>query len=455
MLYFTKNEAGQLVLVEKPEGGQRYLNEKGEEIEYKAQAPAVHMDDPVMKLEGLISDLSNKFETQAKVEDMQRKLAAYEDAARRGFPVPIVQPGMSVAEADRVFAPFDLAVQGKQLQDKLRHPHYQIPEEKRVDVAKFMILFVKAAILNDPTAYAEFRNRYPRQNQTKTAIGDSGNTFPIPDIVDAEILAFARQKSTVLQYGRIWPMISDKQSFPAESSTVTLNWGNTTPSSDPSAYPEVELDCEELSAYSTVRNDTLADTRSDIVGWLTELMAEAVGQELDNVAFNGTGASNYAYCSGLLSAACGYSVSHGSGSTSFSSLTAGKLSEMIAKLDGMRKEGARFFMNGAVLHYVRTLTDTTGSPIFFAGSYGGPVPPTIFGYPYSEVLKMPATSGATTAYIVFGNLVNFCIGRRLDVSTLDVDPWGLWTTNRKRFKIYNRWALIIGLKYGFCRLLTA
>jgi len=130
------------------------------------------------------------------------------------------------------------------------------------------------------------------------------------------------------------------------------------------------------------------------------------------------------------------------------------LSLMIAKLDGLRKQGAQYFMNGAILHYVRTLKDSQGRPIFMDSHYGAGVPGTIFGYPYNEVVKMPSTTGANTAFIVFGNMRCFGLGRRVQNSALQVDPYGLWTTNRTRFKIYNRWALKVAQPYGFCRLLT-
>ena len=144
-----------------------------------------------------------------------------------------------------------------------------------------------------------------------------------------------------------------------------------------------------------------------------------------------------------------------SGSTAFSQLNSTALSAMIAALDGVRKMGARFFLHGSVLHFVRDLKDTNGRPIFMDGHIGAGVPGTIFGYPYTETIKCPSTSGANTAFIAFGNGQYFFVGRRLDSATLDVDPYGLWTTNRTRYKIYQRWALVMGLPAAFVRLLTA
>jgi len=288
----------------------------------------------------------------------------------------------------------------------------------------------------------------------KTVVGDSGNVFPIPDIVESEILWFAREASIALREARIVEMTSAKQSWPRETASASVSWGNTTSESEPTV-DEVELDATELSCWAGVRNSHLADSRSDIVAWLTANLGEAAGLELDDKMFEGLGTDSPFICSGILSAACGNSVTMASGSTAFSQLSSTNLSEMIAALDGVRKAGAKFYMNGAVIHYIRDLKDTNGRPIFMDGHIGTGVPPAIFGYPYGESIKMVSTSAANTAFLAFGNLKNFLVGRRLQSGVLDVDPYGLWTTNRTRFKIYQRWALEMALPAGFVRLLTA
>jgi HK97 family phage major capsid protein len=245
-------------------------------------------------------------------------------------------------------------------------------------------------------------------------------------------------------------MASNKQSFPRETASATVSWGNTTGESEP-AIEEVEIDAYEYSCFSVVKNTTLRDATSDIVSWLTLNLSESAGLGLDDVAFNSSGAE-MPYCSGLLTAACGYSVVMGSTKTSFADLSQKDLSEMIGKLDGVRKGGAKYYMHGSIIHYVRTLEDENRRPIFNNGLVGVP---SIFGYPYTEVIKMPSTDGADTAFILFGNLKNFFIGRIVNSTTLDVNPWEYWTTNRTAFKLYQRWGMKIALPKAFVRLLTA
>lgn len=406
--------------------------------------------DFVKELTELIQGMATNLNTvKEKQETMEAQIASYQEAAKRGFVLPGGDLKNSSQEDMKEFlGGFDMAKQGKRLMDKSFHAHV-IDEETRQEMAKYFCLFVRSAVQQDPTAYQKFQETY---KGTTTDIGDTGNVFPIADIVDSEIMAYARETSVILRDARIWDMTTDKQSFPAETGASATYWGNTTVEAAPT-ISEVQLDADELSAYAAVKNSTLADARSDIVSWLTESFAEAIGQALDTAGFTGDGEGLYGGVSGLLSAKCGKSVVM-SGSTAFSMISGTHLSDMIAQIDGIRKQGARFYMNGAILHFVRNLRDNNNAPIFL-NNIGESVSGTIWGFPYTEVITMPSTSGANTAFVVYGNMKHFAVGRRLQVAALQVDPYGLWTTNRMRFKVYNRWALKVAMPNAFCRLLTS
>lgn len=438
---------------------------KVEKFEVEVEEP-VSPVDPMKELAGLIRDLAG--DVKSVVDKQKEQLAAYEKAAQRGFVLPGAKPpedspafegfrnvydrnakaaGMSAKEAEEFFGEYDLAFQGKELQDKLRHPLHIIDEDTRIEMAKFYCLMLRAG--KDPRAMTKFIDTYGRLSKaTDTPIGDSGNTFPLPKPIEAEILAFAREVSVLLQYCRVWPMTSDKMGVPSETGAVTVGWGNTTAEHEPEVT-EVELSANELSAYSVVKNATMADSVSDIVGWLNACLSEAAGQELDNQGFNGSGSPFY----GLLVATYGAYYSVTLASHLIAEMTADDLSKMVSYLDGAKKQGARFFMNGQILHYVRTLKDLNERPIFVE-TIGSAVPGSIWGFPFSEVPKMPSTQAANSPFILFGNLRYFSLGRRLDVATLSVNPYLLWTTNRTAFKLYQRWAMKVGLRKGFTRLLT-
>lgn len=425
------------------------------------------IQNPIQHLEGMIKDMASTFKDEfgnlknglnlvkEKQEEIEVKVAAYDDAVKRGgLPAPMPDSGMTLQQSQELFWGYDMARQGKLLSDKLRHPAHQVPEALKPELAKFWILFLRAGLQRNDKARAEFEERYAADiARYKTAVGDTGNVFPVPDVLQEQVLAYAREASVSLQDSLIWDMTSEKTSVPAETASPSLSWGNTTPESEPTVE-EVELSVYEYSAYAAVRNTTLADAISDVVSWLTESMAEAQGLGIDDITWNGDGTEDYGYCSGILTAACGYSVIMGSGYTNFSSLLDTDLSNMIAQLDGLRKVGAKFYMHGQILHYVRILKDSQNRPIFVE-SVGSDVPGKIFGYPYKEVVKMPSTSASNTPFLSFGNMRRgFVVGRRLYSTALDANPYEKWTTNRTCFKLYSRMGGKIVLANNLVRLLT-
>lgn len=408
------------------------------------------------QLQETITDLATQVAglnaMKQKQEEIEAELATYKEAAQKGFPISASSTGET--EDGKYFAGFELARQGKKLVDKYEaRGGYVMDEAKREEVAKCLLLFVKGGLLQDPFAVREYKQTY---GMSKTPIGDAGNVFPVPDILETEILAYAREKSVLLQDATIVDMTSVKQSWPIETAGATVAWGNTTSETEPT-IDEIELDAEELSAYAAVRNHQLADARSDIVSWLLVNMATACGLEIDNQGFNGVAVGGTDPFDGLFSAGAAtagvQSVTMGAGER-FADINDDYFSQMIAKLDGLRKQGAKFYMNGAVLHYVRMIKDSNGMPIFMPGNVATGVPSTIFGYPYIEATKCPSTDSATKPVCVFGNPKQLFIGRRLDSTALITDPYGLFTTNRTRFKIYQRWAIKVALPAGFVKLVT-
>lgn len=459
MKFFVKDAEGNLVeaSTEQVMGSDDVLyREDGTALNEKVKDVAE--PDYVKQLAGTVEELAQNFggtltDIQKNQDDMSKKLAAYDEAVKMGFPTPVIEPGMTDEDIAKETYHYDLAKQGQALKHKFQS---EMPEETRQEMAKFFALAFRAGMAQDPAARAEFDKVYGKMNaEMKTVIGDSGNAFPIPDIVEAQILHFTREKSVVLQNATVVPMISEKHSWPVESAGPSVGWGNTTGSSDPTAdaATECELTAQELSAYASAKNMTLSDARSDIVSWIAESMAEAAGQEIDNEAFNGDGYADDGVCSGIFSTA-GYSVVMASTSTAFSSMTGNHLSDMIGKLDGLKKDGAKFWMHGSVIHFVRDLKDDNNRPIFVE-TVGAPMSGTIWGYPYKEVIKCPSSSAVSTGFVVFGNLKYFYVGQRLNSTALIVDPYGLFTTNRTRFKLYQRWGMKTALANGLVKLVTA
>ena len=409
---------------------------------------------PVQELQGVIDEISQKVSglnaMKEKQEELEAKIRAYEEAQAKGFHLP------ATVDSDDIYCGFSLAHQGKALIDKFENPRgYHMTPERKNEIAKVLLMFVRGGLMQDPFVAREYKDKY--RTKLGEVIGDSGNVFPVPDILETEILAYAREKSVLLKDATIVDMTSIKQSWPIETTAALMSathWSNTTAELNPD-IDEIELDALELSAYSAVRNHQLADARSDIVGWLLINLATACGMEIDRVGFNGRVSGGSDPFDGITSVNLStvQAVTMGAGER-FADVNDDYLSQMIAKLDGLRKQGAQFYMSGGVMHYVRQIKDGVGSPIFMPGNIATGQPPTIYGYQNTEAVKMNSTDGASKPVCIFGNMKQLYIGRRLDSTALIVDPYGLFLTNRTRFKIYQRWAIKVALPEGFVKLVT-
>jgi len=313
--------------------------------------------------------------------------------------------------------------------------------------AKYLIDVLKASREHDPDAIKNLRDMQTKTTLTTSTAATAG--YLVPDEYAAEILAFARLNSVALRDCRIMPMGTDVKRVPAEASGVTVAWEDDDTSAFDESNPqvtEVVLTAKRVGAFTVATNDLLDDSSVDIVSWLTGLFAEALGQEMDNQVFAGTGSPT----SGLTTAICGYSVLT---SGSISTITGTNLSSMIAKLSANKLAGSKFYMHRNIFHYIRTMKTSDNQFIF--GPIGASVPNTIWEYPYEIVEKMPYTDGTKRPIVLFGNLQRYLIGVRRQANSLDVDPYGLFKYAQTQFRIYWRIAFACGLNEGFVRLITA
>jgi len=244
------------------------------------------------------------------------------------------------------------------------------------------------------------------------------------------------------------PMKSKTIDFPDLNSGVSVAW-----TAEESEITETEpgigqvgLTAKKLGAYTKISNELIQDSRPDVISFINDLMTEAIGLECDEKILNGTGDP----CSGVLTAACGYSVVMTG--DSFSNITGTYLSEMISKLKASVLPGCVFVINPEVLHHVRTLTDDNGNYIY-SQIGGSPRGGNIWGYPVIQTDAAPRISASSTAFVTFGNFRYFLLGDRLKLS-MALDPYSMFITYQSRVRWIRRLAPQIGKATAFCRLLT-
>jgi HK97 family phage major capsid protein len=400
------------------------------------------MEDILKEVKGAIQPAIDKIaDVEKSVKELGEKVKKIED-------LPAMQ-APAIKTRSQIYKGYNLDYQLSNIRNNAKALGLKTlaDDEKADDFSKFVIDFlkVKRGDMSAQEGLKQFYAKAQMQNNT-----DSEGGYLVPQEYATDIIQLARNRSFALNECSVIPMSRDTLKIPKELTLVSVEWDveeGAIGESEPT-FAEIDLTNRRLNAYAKVTNELLQDSAIDIVGMLTEQFAYATGLELDNQVLNGTGAP----CSGLLTANAGYSVICASGA-SMSTVTAGKFSEMISKIEEGYLQGSKFVINRLGLHYLRSLADSTGQPIFAMPQ--GSVAGTIFQYPYIMSEKIANTDGASKAFVVFGNLKKFLIGQRLGTMSLDVDPYTLFLSYATQFRIVTRWALANGNTSAFVRLLTS
>jgi len=338
----------------------------------------------------------------AKIKEQNTALTAMVEEMKKsaGKPVSLVVPGGGTETF--IYKGYDLRNQMQK---------YDIPAERKEIHAKFLIDMIKKTAMTEASA--------------------GGGGYLVPEQYDMDLQALARLSSVALQDCRIWNMTGDTLRIPAEGAAVTVDWASA--EADPNnqsepTFSEIVLSTKRLGAYSVASNELLEDSAIDITGYLTEVFAEAQGQEIDNQVFNGTTFTSD------LHGGCGTTIS---GIASLSALTFTNFSNAIAQLEEVRAIGAKFYFNKSVAHYVRTMIDASNRLIYQFPTAGNPGQ--VYGFPAVQVPKMTAAPTSGQQVFIFGNLYKgYAIGKRRGM-TMSVNPYILMKENQTQFVCSSRW----------------
>jgi HK97 family phage major capsid protein len=261
-----------------------------------------------------------------------------------------------------------------------------------------------------------------KADMNEGTVGQGG--YLVPDEYEATILGLARKSSVGLQEARVWNMGTDVLRIPKENGAVTVDYAaeaSANSQSEPTVA-EMTLTAKRFGAYSQVTNELLEDSMIDITSWITELFAEALGQSVDDQLFNGSSTT------ADLHGACGATIS---GSGAYTALAFGDFSSAIAQLETGELQNAKFYMNKALNHYVRTMVDASNRLIYQFPNAGAPGQ--IYGYPLILVPKINSAPAAGEMGFVFGDLKKgAAIGMRRGMS-IKANPYILMKEHKTQF----------------------
>ncbi len=322
-------------------------------------------------------------------------------------------------------------------------------EENIQDFCKFLIAFVRAAKFGDPEAKQDLKEMYAKASLAEGAAATGG--YLVPDEYQWDIVQLARSRAHMLQICRVVPMGADTLYIPTEAALATINWkaeAAQLTQGDPT-FGQVQLTAKKATAYAISSNELLADSRIDIASILTEQFAYGIALDIDNQVLNGTGDP----VSGLLVSGVLTSNIVTTSGASMSTITATDLSLAIQKLSEGDLANAKYLLCRLGLHYIRSLKDTTNSPIF--AMPGATVPGKIYEFPYLMSEKIANTDGTAKPIGLFGDFQKYIIGRRAGAMALDVDPYGKFDYDQTRFRMISRWAFALGRETAFTKIITA
>ncbi len=265
------------------------------------------------------------------------------------------------------------------------------------------------------------------------------------------------------------PMVRDVLNMPTLTTVVSVYWpgeGAAGTESNP-VFGRTRLEAKTLVGLTVLSNELLEDANVDIINMLAEIFAEAMAGEEDNQLFNGVGSP----FTGLMSNASVNVVTMATGQSTFASVLAGDLRDMISQIKAIALPGAAYFMHRSVWgicqkilqnsNYVVALQNPMISPAGAAGINPNLLPVgTIWGYPVYLTDQLVSTTAVSTKFIVFGNLKYAWFGDRsqmgLKISdSATVNGNNVFAENESAVRFTERVAIAVGLPAAFAVLKTA
>lgn len=169
------------------------------------------------------------------------------------------------------------------------------------------------------------------------------------------------------------------------------------------------LELKKLGAIVTMTSELLADTEIDLMAFVGGRVAEQLARAEDLAFFDGDGTGTYGGFTGLLRDTNVNTVTMAATKTTFASVTADDLLDMVDATPAGALAYGKFYYHRTIKSILRKLKDSQGAYIYQAPSQTGPA--TVWGYPEVLVEAMPAktATAVSMAFILFGDLRAACI----------------------------------------------
>jgi HK97 family phage major capsid protein len=275
--------------------------------------------------------------------------------------------------------------------------------------------------------------------------------FVVPDEMSQALIRLREERGVFPQFANRVPMGADIIRIPRLLADVTAYWageGAEITASD-ATLGQAELMARKLTALTKVSSELDEDAVIEIGDMITQSMAYAMADKIDEAGFNGDGSSTYGGNVGLKNALDSSAIHDAiGGNVGASTLDMADFEAVLGKYPQYPGASPRWFMNSAVYYASAfSLMNAAGgnTNVTLANGVSSPM---FLGFPVTFAQVMPSTTGtsASTILAYFGDLrLGAAYGVRRSVRTevsmdryFENDLIGIKCTERVAINIHER-----------------
>jgi HK97 family phage major capsid protein len=288
-------------------------------------------------------------------------------------------------------------------------------------------------------------------NNLMSSSDNSKGGFVVPEEMSQTLIRLREERGVFPQFANRVPMGADIIRIPRLLSDVTAYWtgeGAEITASD-AVLGEAELMARKLSALTKVSSELDEDAVIDIGDMITQSMAYAMADKIDEAAFNGDGTSTYGSVLGLKNALASGAIHDAlAGNVGASTLDLEDFEAVLGKYPQYPGASPRWFMNSAVYYASAfNLMNAAGGNTNVTLANGVTMP-MFLGFPVTFTQVLPSTTGSSinTILAYFGDLrLGAAYGVRRSVRTevsldryFENDLIGIKCTERIAINIHER-----------------
>lgn len=259
--------------------------------------------------------------------------------------------------------------------------------------------------------------------------------YAVPVEYSNALLGLAELTSVALAKATIYNLGTNSLKIPIKATRATVDhqaFGTANADSGITLGQLTFTIDKRVGDYTTIYNDVLADQNFDVVGELIEpLVAESIGQEMDDEMFQGSEFTTTVYGGGT----CGVTVSGASNMAS--AITFANLVTIAYTVELERGLNPEWFMPRGAMKDVTSLVDDNARPIFNPLPVSGAPAGSLLGYAVNIVPSIANVPASGAMRLSFGDPKKYIIALRQGV-VFQVNPYVEMKEGKTQFIGYAR-----------------